>query len=389
MEGSGWLQNLSAALDAAGFDLAQVGHRLKNPEWLAAALRDAGHSPLSAGQFLLISAVTNIPVPVLTGEVPPYQSAGIALRAREKRTGADALLPAYQRGVEFLQVTRLLNSWNQSGRNVQLRKLRAVISNHQWPPKSGEETARQVRLRMEKWGWLERTAPIIDLVGVIERTGIPVEFTHIFPDGVHGLTVHDGALGVWDGVILINANDYWTRQRYTLAHEWAHALFADAETSFVNDNTTVESSIAEEVRAESFAHNLLAPAPALKQQWQTFLRARRGVASSAVCDLMLHFGLSRDAVAIALRNLGVDQETLQMGGSVTSQMNSAGLGEAWTAACADQHVAGASPWLMESALQRYAEGKVSAGTVARVLGRPTAEVAAELTAQGWTTASSD
>ncbi len=392
---SDWAAALRRALDAAGFDDHEITDRLtvrlgEQSSWLAATLDGSSLEPPTLAQYLMISAVTNVMVPVLTGEVTPAESVQIALRSGALSAQVADIEPAQERAVSLLRAARLVGAWNGvplAERRSSLDRLRAVVSHAAYPPKAGEETARQVRNRLEKTTWLSRTAPVVDLVGLVEASGIPVEFTDRLPDGVHGLTVHDGTLGEWDGVILIRAQDYWVRQRYTLAHEFCHALFRDTGTGFINDDATMSSDVAEERRAESFARHFLVPERPVRMRWAELVGAGRAP-SDALCDVILHFGISRQAAIHTLQSLRVARaaELSALTAhevTVNALMTEAGLSQEWRDACVDQHEPGASPWLSKVALDLFAEGKVSVKTVANVLGRDVNTVVHELAAQGW------
>jgi hypothetical protein len=104
---------------------------------------------------------------------------------------------------------------------------------------------------------------------------------------------------------------------------------------------------------------------------------------------MLHFGLSRPATIRALADstsMSYDELMRTAGNAgVRELMAKAHLSQEWTSACSGQYEDGASPWLLELALEAYRDEYVSSQVVADVLGR-TDDVDAvedELALQGW------
>jgi Zn-dependent peptidase ImmA (M78 family) len=232
---------------------------------------------------------------------------------------------------------------------------------------------------------LDDLEPIGDFTELVESLGVPVIVTEL-PGNVHGLTAHDSAGGGWRGVVLVNSSDWWTRQRYTLAHELAHVIFRDDQPVIVDRQGSVGEQDRVEWRAECFARYFLAPNDAVADYW---LR-HRGVGDEiALAKLMMHFGISRIAAIRALVEVfelpfGRFDSLLPNTARVQDLMSSAGLADQWFMACEAQHEEGASPWLLSLALDAYKHALVSAGVVADVLNRHDVEaVELELSQQGW------
>lgn len=389
---SGWHDSLLAALRAARYTheevvasvAAEVG---EEADWLKAALH--GDAAPSASEYLILSAVTAIPVPVLAGLVDPASSTGVALRAGTLASPGEATGAAQRRGTELVEASRLICSWlgaDWAERASRLERARSVVSREAFPPNAGMYAAQQVRAMLARLKLIARDEPIGDLVALVESLGIPVELRDDLPEDVHGLTIHDQSLGAWDCAILIRVQDFWVRQRYTLAHELCHVLYRDSGLVFVNDEHVPESTKGEEIRAEAFARHFLAPSLEARKIWTSHMKSGGGDANKALCEFMLHFGISRQATLRLLRT-----ERLVDGGlrreleqdSVWNRMQSAGLGPIWTELVEEQSVASASVWLVESALHLYEEGLVPASVVASALGQPEDKVREELKLQGW------
>ncbi|MFJ5599381.1 ImmA/IrrE family metallo-endopeptidase [Micromonospora parva] len=390
--GSNWYNSLLAALSAARYSpdevvanvVAEVG---EDTDWLKSAL--SGDVAPSASQYLILSAVTSIPVPVLAGLVDPATSTGVALRAGTLAAPGEATEAAQRRGTELVATSRLICSWlgaDWAERASRLERARSMISHEPFPPNAGKFAAQQVRAMLARMKLISRDGPIGDLVALVESMGIPVEFREDLPEGVHGLTIHDQSLGTWDCAILIRVQDFWVRQRYTLAHELCHVLYRDSGLVFVNDEDVPESAKSEEIRAEAFARHFLAPSLEARAIWTSHLKSSGGDENKALCEFMLHFGISRQAsirllVTERLASRGLLQEITKS--SVWNCMQLAGLGPIWAELVEEQSEASASVWLVQSALHLYEEGLVPASVVASAIGQPEDKIRRDLELQGW------
>ena len=354
------------------------------PSWLGDAL-DGIQAPL-ASQYLIISALTQVPVPVLVGAVDPARSIGVALRAGTLANSATDAGVAQQRGVELISAARLVSSWlgaDAVARTDLLARLRAMVSRDTFAPKAGQRTAEQVRTMMDKLDLGDPDAPIGDIAGLMESLGIPVELSDRLPEGIHGVTVHDQSLGSWDAAVVIRVQDRWARQRYPLAHELCHVLYQDSAMVFVNDIRTEQSQVDVERRAEHFARHFLVPARQAKHIWQTY---RHRGEEPALCEFMLYFGISRQSAVIILRDLGLlDGEHAQrlQAANVAAMMGEVGLGHIWSELTAAEHEPSASPWLLQASLDLFEQGLVSVATVASILDADEVQTAQSLAERGW------
>lgn len=192
--------------------------------------------------------------------------------------------------------------------------------NIQEAKKQGEDVAREERRSLELGD-----SPIYDIAEVLSSQGIWTAQTKL-PNEMSGLFLHNAVLGM---AIIVNASHLRTRQRFSYAHEYAHALF-DANRSvaffyFENARDLIE------VRANAFASAFLMP----EQGIVTLLRSMgkgqgsridlaiydpsaesaihahyRQAASSqkilaqTISWIAHHFGVSYQAVAYRLQNLG-------------------------------------------------------------------------------------
>ncbi|WP_170232176.1 ImmA/IrrE family metallo-endopeptidase [Saccharothrix saharensis] len=355
--------------------------------WLADVIE--GRRAAEKIELARLAVHAQVPLTVLTGAAPPDRNLAVALRAGLVQPAAP-VKPAVWRAQKLIEHLRLLTSWYPSDAAPRFERgqtaLRAQVKDRHLR-KAARLTAEAMRAILR----IDDDAPVDDLTALIESLGVPV-FVVDLPDHVHGMTVHDvagsgDAIGSgWCGVVLVNSRDWWTRQRYTLAHELAHVIFRDEQPIIVDEVDGVNGRSEPEIRAEYFARYFLAPDVAIQRFWQ----ANRHLSEEiALAKLMIHFGISRTAAQRAVSEvMEIDRGRLAQGLGATELvrdlMASAGMAPAWDDACAHQHEEGASPWMLSLALDAYRHGLVSGSVVADVLGRRDVhEVERELDAQGW------
>ncbi len=385
-----WHAALVQALEAARYTVEDLRSKAiaefgEEPAWVANAI--AGERQPAMHEYLIISSLVSLPVTVLSGLVDADRSSGVALRAGTLASPTQVSANAQKRGVELIEARRLVGSWYASDsayRTSALEKLRQVISYDKFAPMAGRNTAQQVRAMLSKLGIIDADGPIGDLVSIVESLGVPVELSTDMPEGLHGVTVHDEALGSWDAAIVIRVADYWTRQRYTLAHELCHVLYRDSGLVSINDDATETSGADAERRAEHFARHFLMPTGAARRVWR--YHSTRSDIRRSLCELMMHFGVSREAALVFLSAeklippKSVEELRRDL---VKDQMGEAGLGSAWGQLIAGQHDPSASVWLLESALKLYRQRLVPGSLVANILGQSESSIIGELERQGW------
>ncbi|MEI6242088.1 MAG: XRE family transcriptional regulator [Chlamydiota bacterium] len=114
--------------------------------------------------------------------------------------------------------------------------------------KQGEQAAKEERRRLGMGN-----IPIHDIVELLTSQGVWCAATHLLPE-MSGLFLYHSSIGM---VILINADHGSARQRFSYAHEYAHALFDAKHQVLISD--TLNSSDLLEKRANSFAAAFLMP----------------------------------------------------------------------------------------------------------------------------------
>ncbi|WP_433294162.1 ImmA/IrrE family metallo-endopeptidase [Actinoplanes sp. CA-030573] len=218
--------------------------------------------------------------------------------------------------------------------------------------------------------------PLGDLVALIEQaTGIDVSVLDAGPDE-HGLTMRDPTRGtVFIGVARTRRP---MRQRSTLAHELAHALFEDwTDTS--PPGSTVRPPA--EVRADAFARHLLVPLLGLRD----FLGAARDADLATLSAVVQYFLVSPAIAVIAMEQAGyIDAATKQSWMSTTTPQLAVryGWSDQYHALQADADQRRAPQRLLTRAIHAYTEGLLAPQAIATLRGVPVTTLEQELSEAG-------
>jgi Zn-dependent peptidase ImmA (M78 family) len=148
-----------------------------------------------------------------------------------------------------------------------------------------DKAAAAARVAREELG-LSLQGGLRDSVALVEGPGgVPVTIASL-PENLAGafLKVRSRPF------ILLNGNQHPTRQRFTLAHEFGHWKLGHGEVVDGPDSLTPQASTPDEVSANKFAAELLAPLPAI----HAWLEAAGNpvVDLSVVVRLAVEFGVS-------------------------------------------------------------------------------------------------
>ncbi|SHH95755.1 ImmA/IrrE family metallo-endopeptidase [Streptomyces sp. 3214.6] len=282
---------------------------------------------------------------------------------------------------KLLAVDRLTRDWGHEEPTVSLSNFSPSKVWHD--REAGEKTASRLRAFLD----IDDLDPVEDLTGLVESLGYPVEYRAL-PRDVHGISVPEqwGAHTAW--VILINCEDNWARQRFTLAHELSHILQRDTGQVVV-DRATVEDRRPERI-ADSFARNFLLPEDALHHAYESHGVIDRFERMAAlVTNLMLTYGVSRDATMYALNEtLGefANPEIIQACGMarIADLMLVSGNVEQWLEVKQNEGNCFPSERLTQQALNSFAAGLISLQAVADVIADgDQANAAEQLHAAGW------
>jgi len=338
---------------------------------------DGTYEP-SVSELLGAADVLEVPVAVLTGDLPATGHLGVSLRLG-RIEAAEALSGPLAYANRLLDHRALLDSWlGPAAAPLRERLSRVMLSRDPFGKRAGMVTADRVRAVLG----LGDDEPVADLVEMVESFGIPVASLLLPPD-VHGLNVRDLRSGGADRVVLVSSADVWAKQRYTLAHELCHALY-DNEDQVIVDRAE-EPEALPEWRAEAFARHLLLPTRAVRSAVREAPAGPRRWQPVAV-SLMARFGVSRDATVIALQeDGGVPPEELDpvRFARVEDLMATVGLVDRWRAFSESQHVESGSPTLVARASQAYGNGWVRADLVADLMRADVETAERELAAAGW------
>ncbi|MBF6097843.1 ImmA/IrrE family metallo-endopeptidase [Nocardia cyriacigeorgica] len=108
----------------------------------------------------------------------------------------------------------------------------------------------------------------------------------------------------WNGhawIIQLNRAESFTRQRFTLAHEYKHIIDHGAAGRLYAGSRTASAADQAEQAADYFAGCLLVPRRLLKRAWGNGLQRPR--------DLARHFQVSEQAIAVRLAQTGLVERT--------------------------------------------------------------------------------
>ncbi|MGH3164794.1 MAG: helix-turn-helix domain-containing protein [Trebonia sp.] len=118
-----------------------------------------------------------------------------------------------------------------------------------------------------------------------------------FGDGFDGLACSTSTFRL----IIVNSRTPWSRQRFTLFHEWGHILAGDGKQGgvCVDGDVMGAADRIEEMRANSFAASALMPESDIRD------RGQKPVTEARFAELVGYFRVSPDALAWRLKTLGM------------------------------------------------------------------------------------
>lgn len=210
------------------------------------------------------------------GAFSAERGAAVALFRRYPELGSDSdLREAVGLALEFgCSIARLEDRLQMGRRETMAAGYRAEVLKGKWDAiRQGERVAEAER------GWLGLgIEPLLDLVDLMERQGVRAVAAPM-PSEVSGLTLVDDAAGV---VVAVNGRHGYNRQRFSLAHEYAHVLFDRDRQACVSHRTDQESL--REVRANSFAAAFLLPAEGARRFVEYLAKGRASRSRRQVSD---------------------------------------------------------------------------------------------------------
>jgi transcriptional regulator with XRE-family HTH domain len=200
-----------------------------------------------------------------------------------------------------------------------------------------------------------------------QRLGVDVGFEPL-PDGLDGLSAGRGGFRL----ALVSSGISATRQRFTLAHEIGHLAAGDSQDLHV-DESVFGRKAPDETRANAFAASFLMPATAIRESVPYGF-----VSEELVAQLLGRYGVSLDALAFRLHNIGVvDAAGRDRIRSMSSNRIALRSGRASDLqARGDRRVPGN---LLQRTIEAYAQGKISIRPLANLLSVSPEQLLAELT----------
>jgi Zn-dependent peptidase ImmA (M78 family)/transcriptional regulator with XRE-family HTH domain len=191
-----------------------------------------------------------------------------------------------------------------SERYVELENIWKAPLSRNYPPVS-DTSGTPAELAGEELATAERNrlglgdGPVGNLRNRLESdVGLRIFYIKM-PAKIAGLFAYNDSLG---GCVAINAQHPAGRQRWTLAHEYAHFMTTrySAEVTWLNDTRRSPR----EQLADSFAKNFLMPAAGLNRRFSELHRSRQGQVTLAdVCTLASLYGASVQALVRRLEDL--------------------------------------------------------------------------------------
>jgi Zn-dependent peptidase ImmA (M78 family)/transcriptional regulator with XRE-family HTH domain len=263
------LQRLRRAREDCGLSQIEVASRLGVARTTLVSI-EAGHRRLRADEFLQLADIYGEPLDALLRPDPAPRSL-----AAQFRTAAGPWPEQNELRASSSQLQALAEDY------VELEHLTdAPLAARYPPPRSvGGSSDQAEHLAHEERGRLSLgDGPLPHLREILENdAGLRIFAMHL-PSKVGGLFGFDSELGA---CIAMNARQRWEKQRWSLAHEYAHFLTRREEveiTVLVDEYRRVP---AYERFADNFARNFLLPGAGVARRYQAAL-ADAGQASPAL-----------------------------------------------------------------------------------------------------------
>lgn len=420
---AGLLDRIRTKRDERGLDQADLAEAIGVSESVMSRIMNDGRK-LSAAELGLLADRLGVTTGYLLGKSAsnprPFAMAArlgaMSARLREDHQSPE-LEPVFARARRLLELRGVLERIVEAAPRVPAPAVTPSTS-PRWVL-AGERTAERVREALRLGN-----EPIDDLVELVEGAfGVDVAVEPM-PADLHGVFLTDAGeraaagdayeapAGAALAVMLVDSNDSYGRQRFTLAHELAHLVFGDADTYWA-DYRTDQGNDSREKRANVFAAAFLAPAAAVKELWEA-----RGTApvledaggpegrekagdwgigagpgsryhwlAGGVCDVSLRFGMSVEAAIYRCDNLKLltsEDNAFLRGAGATTLIRLAGRTAERDELAAHINVVSPPRDLVDKALFAYSQGMVGIEPLAQLWrSDDPEELRADLAEQGW------
>lgn len=255
---------------------------------------ESGDATPTGDEILILASLYDCDFRTLIDEAlpPPAQQTDILFR----RYG-DAFTPEDRRAIqEFLHLCQIEASLER-----QLGLVNEAV-HFEWSgtlfKAHGQQVAEALRTRL---GYSDNEAPR-DIYSDFRRIGIHIFRRKLVNNEISGLYIEDPVAG---HCVLINYNEDIYRQRFSVAHEVAHAIFDSSEgmmLTFQPNSAKYDKNELKEIRANSFASQYLMPL--------TMLRRIPKVDESSAPEWAQKFRVSTAALAKALRDANLIDENM-------------------------------------------------------------------------------
>lgn len=287
------LDRLRAARRARGLTQQDVAERLGMARTTLVAI-EKGERPVRPQEIVNLASLYDRPLNELLRPAPVPDDFVAQFHLRPGETGYDEQLT---RSVELLQ--ELADDY------VELERLAGAPLPQRYPPEAdisslapaaaGETLAASERNRLGLGD-----APVHHLRQMYESdVGLRI-FLLPLPARVAGLFVASGSYGACIG---INASHPGERQRWSLAHDYAHFLAQRSKTEVTVLHGYQRVPTAER-SADAFAENFLLPTSGVKRRFHVIQQSRReGVTPADLLHLADLFQVSLEALVRRLENL--------------------------------------------------------------------------------------
>ena len=287
------LERLRAARRARGLTQQDVADRIGVARTTIVAL-EKGERPMKPQELIVLAQLYGRPVNELlrTSPVPEDFVAQFRLRPGEDQKDDDltkAVELLQQLSDDYVELERL------AGAPLPQRYLPEADISALPPGAAGESMASAERNRLGLGD-----APVHHLRQILESdVGLRI-FALELPAPVAGLFVASSAYGA---CIAINAVHPGERQRWSLAHEYAHFLAQRSKTEVTVLHGYQRVPAAERF-ADAFAENFLLPASGVQRRFHEVRQSRReGVTPADLLHLADLFQVSLEALVRRLENL--------------------------------------------------------------------------------------
>lgn len=222
-------------------------------------------------------------------------------------------------------------------------------------------------------------APLADLAGLIADM-TPLDLVVLdMPQGVDAMLAIDTDNS--QGFLAVATTDFPFRQRFSIAHELGHAALNTISTQVPCTLNGASRRRPEEIAADAFARNFLAPIHAVAG-----LVGRRASDREILSDVIRLFGVSPSVAAIQLVAAGMDDSIKDLARSTSAAQLATRFGwrDEYDAMAANSRRPRAPRQLLDDAIAAYVRGRIGIGMVARVAGRSLEEERALLEESGIT-----